>query len=114
MAKKMTIAETFEALAAKYADVMEKSELDFLAERAAVAAKKNANRKPTKTQAANAEIKAEILDFMEVGKPYTVTQIQKGVGLETNQKTSALVRQLMADGLVERFEEKGRAYFVKA
>ena len=114
MAKKMTIVESFEALIEKYGEVFTADEVKFLKERIEVQAKRSANRKPTKTQEANAEIKENILSAMEVGKSYTVTQIQKMVGLETKQKTSALVRQLRADGLVKRFEEKGRAYFSKA
>ena len=76
--------------------------------------KKNANRKPTKAQAENEEIKAKILEFMEVGKSYTVTDIQKAVGLDSNQKASALIRQLKESELVIRKEEKGKAYFTKA
>jgi DNA-binding transcriptional regulator GbsR (MarR family) len=45
---------------------------------------------------------------------YTVTDIMKMVGLESNQKTSALVRQLKEAGLVIRSESKGKAYFKKA
>ena len=51
---------------------------------------------------------------MEVGKSYTVTDIQKAVGLESNQKASALIRQLKESDLVIRKEEKGKAYFTKA
>ena len=48
---------------------------------------------------------------MEVGKSYTITDIQKAMGLESNQKTSALVRQLKDNDLVVRSEVKGKAYF---
>jgi hypothetical protein len=51
---------------------------------------------------------------MVEGKAYTITEIQKGVGIESNQKASALVRQLKVDELVIRSEEKGKAYFRKA
>ena len=51
---------------------------------------------------------------MVEGKPYTITEIQKAMGLESNQKTSALVRQLKEAHLVVRTEEKGKAYFTKA
>ena len=56
----------------------------------------------------------KVLGVMEKGKAYTVTEIQKGVGIESNQKTSALVRQLKDDKLVIRSCEKGKAYFRKA
>lgn len=114
MAKKMTIVEQYGAIIAKAKGVLSPEEIAFLEERAEMHAKKNANRKPTKAQAENEEIKAKILEVMEVGKAYTVTDIQKAVGLESNQKASALVRQLKEADLVIRKEEKGKAYFTKA
>lgn len=114
MAKKMTIVEQYGAIIAKVKGVLSPEEIAFLEERAELHAKKNANRKPTKAQAENENIKIEILDFMESGRAYTVTEIQKGVGLESNQKASALVRQLKESGLVIRSLDKGRAYFTKA
>jgi len=114
MSKKLTITENFEALISKYADVFTEGEIAFLKDRAEKAAKKNSSRKPNKTQVANEGIKADILNAMESGKAYTVGEIQKAVGLETNQKTSALLRQLKETGAVVRSESKGRAYFTKA
>lgn len=114
MAKKMTIVEMYEAIIAKGEGVLSKEELDFLQGRADLVAKKNATRKPTKAQEENEVLKAKILDFMSEELPYTITDIQKGVGIETNQKTSALVRQLKESGLVVRTESKGKAYFTKA
>ena len=111
MAKKMTIIEQYEAIIGKVENVLSASEIEFLKERAELHAKKNASRKPTKGQEENEEIKAQILDFMVKGKAYTITNIQKGVGLDSNQKTSALVRQLKEANLVVRTEEKGKAYF---
>lgn len=114
MAKKMTIVEQYEAIIGKVEGVLSKAEIDFLRERADLHAKKNASRKPTKAQEENEAIKASILDFMVEGVDYTITDIQKGVGLESNQKTSALVRQLKDNELVVRKEVKGKAYFAKA
>lgn len=111
MAKKMTIVEKYEAIIAKAKGVLSEDEVKFLEERAELHAKKNASRKPTKAQAENEEIKAKILDTMEKGVKYTVTDIQKAVGLESNQKASALIRQLKESDLVVRTEEKGKAYF---
>ena len=114
MAKKMTIVEMYEKVIEKAKDVLSDEEIKFLEERAEMHSKKNANRKPTKAQEENEEIKAKILEVMEVGKSYTVTDIQKAVGLESNQKASALIRQLKESDLVIRKEEKGKAYFTKA
>ena len=114
MAKKMTIVEMYEKVIEKAKGVLSEEEIKFLEERAEMHSKKNANRKPTKAQAENEEIKAKILEVMESGKAYTVTEIQNAVGLESNQTASALVRQLKESDLVIRKEEKGKAYFTKA
>jgi DNA-binding transcriptional ArsR family regulator len=111
MAKKLTIVEQYDAIIAKAKGVLSAEELEFLAERKELVAKKNASRKPTKAQAENEEIKEKILATMEKGKSYTVTDIMKAIGLESNQKTSALVRQLKDAELVVRAEVKGKAYF---
>lgn len=78
--------------------------------------KKNASgtRKETATQKANADLKNQILEVMASGTRYTISEICKLVGIESNQKVSALVRQLKMDNLVIRTEEKGKAYFTKA
>lgn len=112
--KKMTIAKQYEAIIEKAKGILSDEEIKFLNERKELHEKKNASRKPTKTQEANEKIKENILDFMETDKSYTISEIQKGVGLETNQKTSALVRQLVEANLVKRTELKGKAYFTKA
>ena len=114
MAKKMTIVEQYEAIIAKAKGVLTEEELTFLRERAELHAKKSATRGQTATQKANEEVKQTILDAMESGKSYTVTEIMKLVGLESNQKATALIGQLKKDGLVVRSEVKGKAYFTLA
>lgn len=114
MAKKMTIVEMYEAIIGKAEGVLSAEEIKFLNERKDLHAKKNATRKPTKAQAENEEIKERILEFMSDGVSRTVTDIMKGVGLESNQKTSALVRQLKEADLISRTEIKGKAWFTKA
>ena len=76
--------------------------------------KNSAIRKPTAKQAENEGVKALILDHMEVGKRYTITDMLKEFPFEeefTNQRVSALVRQLLLENKVIREEEKGKAYF---
>jgi hypothetical protein len=111
---KLTIVEQYGVIIEKAKGVLSEGELAFLKERADLHAKKNASRKPSKAQAENEVIKENILEFMVEGVAYTITDIQKGVGLESNQKTSALVRQLKDADLVTRSEVKGKAYFTKA
>lgn len=112
--EKMTIAKQYDNIIAKVQGVLTAEEIAFLEDRKAKHIAKNANKKMTKAQVENEEIKANILNAMENGKAYTVTEIMKAVGLESNQKTSALVRQLKESGLVVRTENKGKAYFTKA
>lgn len=78
--------------------------------------KKNSSRsgKPTAQQKVNNAVKESILDEMENGVEYTITDMIKQLPScadFTNQRTSALVRQLVKDGFVIRTEKKGRAYF---
>lgn len=112
--EKMTIAKQYDNIIAKVQGVLTADEIAFLEDRKAKHIAKNANKKMTKAQVENEDIKANILNAMESGKAYTVTEIMKAVGLESNQKTSALVRQLKESGLVIRTENKGKAYFTKA
>ena len=114
MAKKMTIVEQYEAIIGKVEGVLTEEEIAFLVERKDMHSKKNSSRKPTKAQEENEAIKTAILDFMADGVSRTVTDIQKAVGLESNQKTSALVRQLKEADLLVRKEIKGKAWFTKA
>lgn len=112
--EKMTIAKQYDNIIAKAQGVLTAEEIAFLEDRKAKHIAKNGSKKMTKAQVENEEIKANILDAMESGKAYTVTEIMKAVGLDSNQKTSALVRQLKESGLVNRSESKGKAYFTKA
>jgi len=78
--------------------------------------KNSAERKPTATQTANAEFKTAILEAMESGKAYTITDLLKEVGAIaelSNQRVSAIVRQMKDEGLVTREEVKRKAYFTK-
>lgn len=114
MAKKMTIVEQYEAIVAKCEGVLSSAELDFLRERAAMVAKKNATRKPTKAQKENEDYKVAIANGMVEGTAYTITDLIKSVpaiGELTNQRVSAIVRAMVAEGIVERKEVKGKAYF---
>lgn len=113
--KKMTKREMFEQIKANHA--LNADEVAFIDHELELLAKKNsAEKKPTAVQVANEGIKAEILEGMEIGKKYTITDLMKSVPAcaeLSNQRVSALVRQLVTDGSVERTEEKRKAYFSK-
>ena len=115
MTNKMTYAKALEIAMKAVEDNKEVTEkLEALKE--SISKKNSAERKPTATQKANEEYKKAILSFMEVGKKYTISELMKEV-VEladlSNQRVSALVRQLKDSGLVERTEEKRKAYFSK-
>jgi hypothetical protein len=90
----------------------------FLAHELELLAKKNsADKHPTAQQTANEGIKTAILEGMEADKPYTITDLLKTIPAcadLTNQRVSALVRQLVDAGLVIRTEDKRKAFFTKA
>ena len=84
--------------------------------KASIDKKNSAERKPTATQTENVGLKSVILVGMESGKAYTIGDLMKAIpelADLTNQRVSALVRQLKDDGLVTREEIKRKAYFTK-
>jgi hypothetical protein len=89
-----------------------------------LAKKNSADKKPTATQVENEKLKDLIVEFMEEGEKYTITDFIKSIpelNEKTNQKVSAIVKQMYADEdkgqKVEDFplvrvEEKRKAYFM--
>lgn len=79
--------------------------------------KNTGEKKPTAKQVANSAVQTEILDFMEVGKSYTVSELMKIVPAlygASNQYASAQVRALVNSGALVRTEDKRKAYFTLA
>lgn len=112
MTNKVALNVAIEVLGAdaQYAEVVEKLK-KMLAQ---VEKKNSADRKPTKTQTENEGLKEAILASMEVGSKYTITDIMKNcsaVADLSNQRVSALVRQLKESGELVREEIKRKAYF---
>lgn len=114
---KLTKKDKFEMLAKLPAVQSDPVLSEFIAHEMELLSKKNsAEKKPTAQQVANVGIQTAILNGMEVGKAYTITDLIKSVpecADLTNQRVSALVRQMVDGGSVERFEEKRKAYFRK-
>lgn len=82
--------------------------------KASIEKKNTAERKPTATQTANEGFKVAILEGLESGKAYTITDIIKSVSAVSelsNQRVSAIVRQLVESGSLTREEVKRKAYF---
>jgi predicted Rossmann fold nucleotide-binding protein DprA/Smf involved in DNA uptake len=83
-------------------------------ELALLAKKNSAEKKPTAQQTANEVVKTAILNGMERNRIYTVTEVIKEIpecAELTNQRVSALLRQLKDEGKVIRTEDKRKAYF---
>lgn len=78
----------------------------------------SSDKKPTARQSENAGLKEAILNYLRQNDPATITELMKNVpelvAIEnlTNQRTSAIVRQMIEiDKTVERLVEKRTAYF---
>lgn len=111
--KKMTKRDYFNAILSKYE--LTQDEQNFIAHELELLDRKNsAEKKPTAQQTANESIKDAILNGMESGRLYTVTEIQKEIpecAELSNQRVSSLMRQLKESGSVVRTEDKRKAYF---
>lgn len=111
--KKMTKVEYFKQIKANYP--LTEDEVKFIDHEIELLSKKNsAEKKPTAQQTANEAIKTAIVEGMERNRLYTVTEVIKSIpecADMTNQRVSALLRQLVEAGLVKRTEDKRKAYF---
>ena len=116
--KKITKRDRFNALLSIPAVQADPGLVDFINHELELLAKKNsADKKPTAQQVANEGIKQAILDGMEPNRLYTITELQKSIPAcaeLSNQRVSALLRQLKDEGAVVRTEDKRKAYFSKA
>ena len=115
--KKMTKRDYFAILKASYPTTAADYDavIAFIDHEVELLDKKNsADRKPTAQQVANEGVKSAILSGMVSGKKYTITDIIKEIpecAEMTNQRVSAIVRQLVDSGAVVRTEDKRKAYF---
>jgi hypothetical protein len=116
--KKLTKRDYFNSLLEIGAVKENEGLVKFIEHELELLAKKNASGtgKMTATQIVNEGIKAEILECManEPNRLFTISEMQKAFPCcaeMSNQRVSALVRQLVADGKVERLEEKRKAVF---
>lgn len=107
MANKITKKEMFTMIKAQVKDNAEM--VAFIDHEIELLDKKASNKKATKTQEANVGIKSTILAVLEGGKFMTVTEMQGAsaeLGELSNQKVSALVRQLVESGEVVKTIDK--------
>lgn len=116
--KKITKRESFAEIREILAELGKDRLVGVMEHELELLAKKNASgsSKPTAAQIVNEGIKANILECManEPNRLFTISEMQKlfpCCAELSNQRVSALVRQLIADGKVERLEEKRKAVF---
>ena len=114
--KKITKRERFESLLNMAEVQADPGMVEFINHELELLAKKNSSeKKPTAQQVANEAIKQAIVDGMEMGRLYTITELQKSIPAcaeLSNQRVSALVRQ-MVGVTIDRTEDKRKAYFSK-
>ena len=113
--KKITKREKFEMLMT-IAEVKANPILsEFIERELELLTKKNsAEKKPTAQQAENEAIKETILENLT--SCMTISEMQKSIpdlAEYSNQKISALMRQLILEGLVKKVEDKRKSYFSK-
>ena len=117
--KKITKKEKFEMLKAIPAVQENGMLIEFINHEIELLAKKAAGgeKKMTATQKVNEGVKTTILESMEPGKLYSITDMIKQFDCcmdMSNQRVNALVRQLLKEKKVDRIEVKRRAYFALA
>lgn len=114
--KKMTKRDYFNTLLNIEEVKQNETLVNFINHELELLAKKNSgDKKPTATQIVNESIKDTIYEVLTTnGGLMTVTEIQKAnesLSELSNQKVSALIRQMSIDGKVEKVEEKRKSYF---
>lgn len=113
---KVTKKDNFNAIIAVLENAGKPELVEVMRHELELLEKKNSYKstKPTKAQMENASIKDGILAQMETGKAYTITDMQKtftGLADFSNQRVSALVRQMVEDGRVVKTVDKRKSYF---
>lgn len=119
--KKMTKREMFVQIKSHLTDADEIKFVDHEIELLDKKSGKGADKKLTPEQEKNEKVKEGILNALDGGVQMTISQMIKEVPEigeifpdASNQKISALVRQLVRALVVERVEVKGVSYFRKA
>ena len=114
MANKITKREVINAMLANEVISANSTWVAYLENELALIEKKAANKKSTKTQEENKGIKSVILDTLAFIGSGTITDIQNAnsdLAKLSNQKVSALVRQLMETGEVVKTTDKKKSIF---
>lgn len=111
MANKMTYVKALEmAIEALPTDFNEEAMEKLIACKASYekknSAKSNTERKPTKKQIENEGIKTRIMELLTDHEPMQAKEVAAELELSSSQQASALLRQLVEAGLVEKVVDK--------
>ena len=116
MANKITKMDNFKAITVVLKDAGRTDLVAVMEHEMELLTKKNSYKsdKPTKAQVENANLKHVIAEQMVAGKAYTITDMQKsfeGLADLSNQRVSAIVRQMVESGEVVKTIDKRKSYF---
>lgn len=106
---KMTYAVALDVAINAVSDTEVREKLEAL--KAQIVKKNSAERKPTKAQVANAELREKIVSLLQgADAPMTASEIAEVFGV-SNQKVTALMSALLEDNAIVREVIKRKAYF---
>ena len=118
MANKMTQRDYYNEIVALATEVGRDDLVDFAKGRIAVLDKKVENKKATKNQDANEELKGVISDALaKFDHPVTVSEVMTSderLSALSNQKVSAVLRLMIADNTVVKTVDKKKSLFALA
>lgn len=111
--KKPTKLEMYERVLAR---LTEPTEIDFIKHQMDLLKSKNANRKQTTTQKENEDFKYEIMTFLLANEEesFSIEEIQtnvQSVAKLSNQRMSAILKQMVDSEDIFKTYEKRKAYF---
>ena len=112
MTQKKTQKNYFEEIIALAKENGRDDLVAFCEDRIEKLSKKSSSKKPTKVQVENESIKETILEVLGEIAPATATMIAIDPRVNvSNQKVTALLRQLIESGDVVKATEKGKSLF---
>ena len=113
---KVTKKERFEEMVKLFGEMGRNDLVEFAQHEIELLEKKASSKGQTATQKANEEIKAKIIEYLVANatEKYTITDLTKNVeeleGL-SNQKVSALCKQLVDSNTIAKEIDKKKSYF---
>ena len=114
MEKKITKRERFEEMRGMFAEMGREDLVAFVEHELALLAKKAEKSGTSKRQTENAGIKETLLaQLVAIGSAVTITEFIKATDSEySNQKISAMFRQMIEEGTVTKFTEGKSSKFI--